>query len=673
MQTGHKRVAGVIGALIALAAAASGSVAAGRSHQRALRRLSSQLAANARAAAQSAVEAKLQILEGQAMAAAQLPQIRGQIAAFDADTLKDGFRTEAWWAPFRAGFSVYGVALDGEKLEAVEGMDAAEIDAGALVRAARTRRQASGLTLAGPRRWPYAAAAAVVDVPGRQAAPVVVLAKAVDLAFAQDLSRKLGGSIVISDGRTALLSAGPDAEQAALKSAVGRESQALVEAPDGSWSSAPLQLLPGLTLWSYASIGAQADEGRPDANAARVAIWASGLLAAAIALFLGFRPEPAAPRGLTGPTGETPGTAGRTHPTLPTAAGESAQRVPALDSEGATAVQQAAPAQNVFGRYVLLDRLGEGGMAEVYTAVTYGAENFKRTFVVKRLRPEMARNPAVVSAFIDEANLASSLVHSNIVPVFDFGKLGDEYYLAMEYILGRDLGRVNRRALEKEGKALPLAQVFQVAHEVLKALDYAHNRRGPDGKPLGIVHRDVSPNNVLVSAGGEVKLFDFGIAKSEGRISQTQFGTVKGNVRFMSPEQARGEKVDSRSDLFSVGLVLYYGLSGDALYRADTAYNLLVKAAHGPGIAELANLDALPKEAQRVLSRALQTDSAARFQTAAEFAAALAPFTAGAHDALARTLERLFGEDIRAEEARFASAAAPPAGSGTQRFAAPKA
>ena len=225
----------------------------------------------------------------------------------------------------------------------------------------------------------------------------------------------------------------------------------------------------------------------------------------------------------------------------------------------------------------------------------------------------MVSNSEVVSAFIDEANLAASLVHTNIVPVFDFGKLGDEYYMAQEYILGRDLGRVTRRALEAEQKPLPLNQVFYAAHETLKALDYAHAKTGKDGKPMNLVHRDVSPNNILVSARGEVKLFDFGIAKASGRITQTQFGMVKANVRFMSPEQARGEAVDGRSDLFAVGLVIYYTLSGDALYTADTTYNLLVKAAQGPGEKELANLQSLPREGQRILERALQGNPADRY------------------------------------------------------------
>ena len=195
-----------------------------------------------------------------------------------------------------------------------------------------------------------------------------------------------------------------------------------------------------------------------------------------------------------------------------------------------------------------------------------------------------------------------------------------------------------------------------------------------------MVHRDVSPNNILISARGEVKLFDFGIAKAEGRLTQTQYGMVKGNVRFMSPEQARGEPVDSRSDLFAIGLVLYYGLSGESLYEADTAYNLLVKAAQGPGAAELELIHKLPKEAHRILERALQPNPADRFQAALEFATALQSFIAGQQAHLARSMEKLFGQDIQEELARFAAASsggtvgqgpAPTPAGGTQQFASP--
>jgi serine/threonine-protein kinase len=669
MQRSAKRTLGILAAAAALLAAAIASSAIRSFEGRSVRRLSEQLAGNSRSLARSALEAKLRMIASQAQAAASLPQIRGQIATFDTATLRDGFRSEAWWAPFRDDFSVYGVSLNGPELAALEGMNAPDIAAGPLIEEARARHEASGLLLAGPRKWPYAAGAAVIDVPRGAQPAVIFLATAIDQTFAQDLAARVGGAVMVSDGRSALLTAGNDAEQRRLLMAVGHEREGTyANTEDPSWSAAATPLVGGVQLWTYASAGVQAGELRRESNQSRVAVFALGLAVAAVSLFLGLRGPKLGMSGATGDSGRTPANgAGISGPAHLLSSGDVTE-----ESEGVTALSS-APRQdkNVFGRYVLMDRLGEGGMAEVYTAVTYGAEGFRRTFVVKRLRPEMARNDDVVSAFIDEANLASSLVHTNIVPVFDFGKVNEEYYLAQEYILGRDLGRLNRRSLERDGKPLPLAQVFYIAHETLKALDYAHNKLGPDGKALCLVHRDVSPNNILISARGEVKLFDFGIAKAQGRITQTQFGTVKGNVRFMSPEQARGEMVDGRSDLFAIGLVIYYALVGDALYTGETAYNLLVKAAQGLGEKERESLTRLPREAQRVLERALQPEAGDRFQSAAEFAAALAPFIAGAHDALSRSMERLFGEDIRAEEARFASARVASDESQTNRFAQP--
>jgi len=309
-----------------------------------------------------------------------------------------------------------------------------------------------------------------------------------------------------------------------------------------------------------------------------------------------------------------------------------------------------------FGRYLLLDQLGEGGMAQVYTAVTFGAEGFRRTFVVKRLRAELSRDPAVVAQFIDEANLGSTLVHSNVIPVFDFGKVGDEYYLAQEYILGRDLARVTTRMLERLQKPLPPATVLYVASETLLALEYAHSKLGDGGRPLGIVHRDVSPSNILVSARGEVKLFDFGIVKAEGRVTKTQHGVVKGNVSFMSPEQARGVNTDARADLFALGLVIFYCLTGGVLYQGNTTYELLVKAATGPGPEELARIAALPGPCAQIVRKALEVDPKQRYQSAREFEAALGPHIEGGASASAAMMGALFAEDFRAEEARFAAA-----------------
>jgi serine/threonine protein kinase len=306
---------------------------------------------------------------------------------------------------------------------------------------------------------------------------------------------------------------------------------------------------------------------------------------------------------------------------------------------------------STFGRYRLLQRLGEGGMAELYTAVLHGAEGFRRVYVVKRLRPEVARNRAAVEQFIDEAKLGSTLVHSNIVPVFDFGKVDDEYFLAQEYIIGRDLGKVLQRHQDKAGRPLSERIVLYVVHEVLEALAYAHNRTDGAGNPIGLVHRDISPGNVMVTARGEVKLFDFGIVKGEGRVSKTEVGVVKGNVSFMSPEQARGMAVDARSDLFSLGLVLYYGLTGEQLYPGQSTFDQLMRAATGPKTEQLKLITELPPTAAALVARALVVDPSLRYQTAAEFAAAVAPHIIGGKAEVAALMQQLFAEEFKRESA----------------------
>jgi serine/threonine-protein kinase len=297
-----------------------------------------------------------------------------------------------------------------------------------------------------------------------------------------------------------------------------------------------------------------------------------------------------------------------------------------------------------LGRYRLLERIGEGGMAEIFIAAAHGAEGFVRSFVVKRMHPHLARSRDAVNQFIDEGRLQSGLVHSNIVPVFDFGRVGEEYFLALEYIHGRDLERLVRRHVEVFGRSLSVPVAFYIMHEVLEALAYAHGRTDPDGRNLAIVHRDVSPGNILVSARGEVKLSDFGIAKSEGRMSKTEVGMIKGNVSFMSPEQARGETVDLRSDLFSAAVVLFYCLTAQFLYQDETMFNRLVRAAIGPAQNEFNQLGALPPIAADVLKKALSLDVGKRYQTAREFARELAGhFTAGRSE-LADLMDTLFPE-----------------------------
>ena len=310
-------------------------------------------------------------------------------------------------------------------------------------------------------------------------------------------------------------------------------------------------------------------------------------------------------------------------------------------------------------------------MAEVYTAVSFGVGKFRRPFVIKRLRAELDGNATAIGLFIDEANLASTLVHPNVVPVFDFGEVAGSYFLAEEYIVGRDLGRITSRLRDRDEPLLSMNAILHLATEILNGLAYAHDKRDDAGNPVGLVHRDVTPENVIVSERGEVKILDFGIMKAKQRVSQTDSGTVRGNVGFMSPEQARGRAVDHRSDLFSTGLVILYAATGEPTYAGQTFYDLLTSAASGPGPLQQARIAALPAPLPAILTRALAFEPDKRFQSSAEFSAAIAPhLQSGGQRELAHRLVSLFGEELRAEQERLAAAypgvprAEPVAGAG---------
>ena len=675
-----KRPLALLGAVIVLGAAWLGSRAVESNRADTVKREAARGAETAGMRAADALAAHVRELKLEAQNAATNPRLAAALRGnADAATLQDLFRTEEWWEPYRNAFRVYAIAFDSDKLDVIEGMKTAEFASDLIIREARERKEAVAELVMG-KGWPYAAAAAGVELPGRQIPAVLVLAKPIDDAAVRKLAEKARGGVLLSDGTRAVIEAGPEPKREQLRAAVGSETRGpIYESKDGTWAAAVSPLVPGLWLWTFASGAAAAHEAESSATGYTVGIWVAACLVAMIALVIGLRGKQTP--ALAGTTGEmaaeAPGAdtrniggAFRSRPSLnaPGAApGTGSQRAPQT-GEGLANTEAHQPDNRpratadgsvrtvTFGRYRLVDLLGEGGMAQVYTAVTFGAEGFRRTFVVKRLRAELAREPAVVAQFIDEANLGSTLVHSNIIPVFDFGKVGDEYFLAQEYILGRDLGRLAARAIEKQQRPLPPAMVMYAAAETLRALEYAHTKLGEAGRPMGIVHRDVSPSNILVSARGEVKLFDFGIVKAEGRVTKTQHGVVKGNVSFMSPEQARGISVDGRADLFSLGLVMFYCLTGDILYQGQTTYELLVKAATGPGTEELERIGALPAPCAEIVRKALEIDPTKRYQTAGEFGAALAPHVAGGSAAAGTLMSTLFAEDFRAEEARFAAA-----------------
>ncbi len=228
----------------------------------------------------------------------------------------------------------------------------------------------------------------------------------------------------------------------------------------------------------------------------------------------------------------------------------------------------AVRARDVFGKYLLHERLGMGGMAEVFRA-TYNPEGgFQKVVALKRVLPQYAEDDGFIGMFREEAALCSQFSHPGVVQVFDFGRFGDSYFLAMEYLDGPPLGRVLRA---HKGVGLPIAAVLHLAISLCEALQYVHERRGPDGKDLALVHRDLNPPNVLLSRLGEVKLTDFGIARSTSHIQHTEVGLVKGKPGYLAPEQAIGETFDGRVDLFALGVTLWECLAGEPLFSSPDA------------------------------------------------------------------------------------------------------
>lgn len=266
-------------------------------------------------------------------------------------------------------------------------------------------------------------------------------------------------------------------------------------------------------------------------------------------------------------------------------------------------------------RYVVLEYLAEGGMGAIYLGKKLGAGGFEKQVVLKQLLPEFTQQPEFIDLFLREARLSASLDHANIIHTIDLVTAGDEYFIVMEYLDGADLRTLLKRAKRKK-KNLSAAAGVYVARELLSALAYAHNKVGPDGAPLRLIHRDVSPSNILISGIGEVKLTDFGIAKAATHNSV--FYRVKGKVGYMSPEQARSEPLDARSDLYSMAVCIFEVITGERLFvnvglttSADEMYAKPV-----PRVSK--KVPGLPTELDEVMFKALATEPHHRYQTASE-------------------------------------------------------
>src|SRR5256885_1638865 len=269
-----------------------------------------------------------------------------------------------------------------------------------------------------------------------------------------------------------------------------------------------------------------------------------------------------------------------------------------------------------FGKYLLLDRINIGGMAEVWRGKTFGAGGFERLVAIKRILPNIAEDEEFISMFIDEAKITVQLNHANIAQVYELNHISNSYFIAMEYIPGKDMRAIFDRC-RKKGEPAPIPLTCYVVGKCCEGLDYAH-RKNVNGRDMNIVHRDVSPQNVLISYEGEVKVIDFGIAKAIGKATKTQAGILKGKFGYMSPEQIRGLPLDRRSDVFALGVCLYEMLTGERLFIGDSDFSVLEKVRKAEVLPPSTYNRRIPEVLEKIVLKALAKEVEDRYQYASE-------------------------------------------------------
>ncbi|MBK8011793.1 MAG: protein kinase [Deltaproteobacteria bacterium] len=301
---------------------------------------------------------------------------------------------------------------------------------------------------------------------------------------------------------------------------------------------------------------------------------------------------------------------------------------PHKDSEKASnRVPSIGPVRR-FGRYTLVKKLATGGMAEIWLARQRGLAGFNRFVVIKKILSHLSEQATFVRMFLDEARTSAQLNHPNIVQIYDLGQEGESYYIAMEFIAGENLAAIAWRGM-KRGRPFSPAFAARTIADASKALHYAHHLRGTDGRALEIVHRDISPQNILVTYEGEVKVVDFGIAKAASKSEQTKTGMLKGKFSYMSPEQCLGARVDMRSDIFALGILLYELCTGKRLFKHDSELMILEMITKRTVIPPSEVTQGIPRRLEAIIMRALEKDVAARFQTAQEMQIAIEDYLQG--------------------------------------------
>jgi eukaryotic-like serine/threonine-protein kinase len=277
-----------------------------------------------------------------------------------------------------------------------------------------------------------------------------------------------------------------------------------------------------------------------------------------------------------------------------------------------------------LGRYTLVRKLATGGMAELFLAIQRSVGGFEKLIVIKRILPAMNQDQGFIEMLLHEARIAATLSHPNVVQVFDLGMVDGAYFIAMEHVQGEDLRSIVRQMKSKNASEFPMQHALSIALGVCAGLAYAHEKRDLNGAPLNIVHRDVSPQNVIVTFAGDVKVVDFGIAKSEARFGEdTESGRLKGKVPYMSPEQARGDGVDWRSDIFAVGVILFELTTGRRLFKTASEYETLKLICERDYPLPSSVRDGYPPALEAIVMRALAKGRDERWQSARELQAAL--------------------------------------------------
>ncbi|MFO0755825.1 MAG: serine/threonine-protein kinase [Byssovorax sp.] len=309
-------------------------------------------------------------------------------------------------------------------------------------------------------------------------------------------------------------------------------------------------------------------------------------------------------------------------------------------------------ATSSLGKYRLIAELGHGGMAEVFLAVSSGPAGFNKLLVIKKIRPQFAEDPEFLGMFLDEARLAARLSHPNVVQTNEVGDSDGRYFMAMEFLDGQPLNRVIHRLAKAGG--LPLNMHLRILADVLAGLHHAHELNDFDGTPLGVVHRDVTPQNVFVTYDGIVKVVDFGIAKAQNSASETKAGVVKGKVAYMAPEQARGDRVDRRADIFSVGVLLWEAVTGTRMWKGIPELTIIQRLMAGEIQPPSKVKPDIPLELEAIVTRALAPNRDDRYATAADLQADIEGYLEAQGDrSTRREMGKLIASNFEAERARI--------------------